>query len=137
MPGWCNGSAGYVWLWTLAHKVFGKEKYLDLAERAALEAWSAGGAGHSLCCGWAGQAYSQLALYRHTGAKKWREQAEELVLRAVEFGAASLREEGLPFSLYKGNVGVAVLAAEVPDPYAASMPFFEEEGWPATPPVLE
>ena len=132
MSGWCNGSAGYAHLWTLAHRVFGKQRYLELAERAGSEAYASSGAGHALCCGWAGQAYSQLALYRYTGERKWRDQAEELALRAAELGAAALHkgEDGLPYSLYKGNMGVAVLAAEVRNPESASMPFFEEEGWP-------
>src|SRR5690606_3492433 len=31
MPGWCNGSAGYVFLWTQAHGVLQDERYLALA----------------------------------------------------------------------------------------------------------
>ena len=35
MPGWCNGSAGYVFLWTQAHMATGDQRYLELAEGAA------------------------------------------------------------------------------------------------------
>jgi hypothetical protein len=35
-------------------------------------------------------------------------------------------EEGLPHSLYKGDVGVAVLIADLERPEFAAMPFFEE-----------
>jgi eukaryotic-like serine/threonine-protein kinase len=34
MPGWCNGTAGYVHVWVFAHQTFGDERYLRLAERA-------------------------------------------------------------------------------------------------------
>ena len=36
-------------------------------------------------------------------------------------------------SLYKGEVGVAVLAADLARPDWAAMPLFEREGWPTTP----
>ena len=38
MPGWCNGSAGYIFLWTAAYDVFHDDAYLRLAERAAWHA---------------------------------------------------------------------------------------------------
>jgi hypothetical protein len=33
-------------------------------------------------------------------------------------------------SLYKGEVGIALLASDLSRPEAACMPFFEREGWP-------
>ncbi len=39
----------------------------------------------------------------------------------------------IPFSLYKGDVGLAVLVAELEHPDSAVMPFFEDEAWPAYP----
>jgi hypothetical protein len=38
MPGWCNGSAGYVFLWTEAHEAIGEKQYLELAEGADVRA---------------------------------------------------------------------------------------------------
>ena len=132
LHGWCNGSAGYVPLWTLASRVYASEAYLRLAEAAALDAFHGGGGGHGLCCGFAGQAYAQLNLYRATGESRWLERARDLAERAAGFSAAQAekKEPSLPFSLYKGDVGVAVLAAELETPQFASMPFFGEEGWP-------
>ncbi|HUK34885.1 MAG TPA: lanthionine synthetase LanC family protein, partial [Vicinamibacterales bacterium] len=40
MSGWCNGSAGMAFLWTLAHEVFKEDALLRLAERAAINAWT-------------------------------------------------------------------------------------------------
>jgi hypothetical protein len=132
LAGWCNGSAGHTHLWTLAHRVYGEARYLDLAERAAADAFEGGGGGHGLCCGFAGQAYAQLSLYKHTGEHRWLEQARGLNTKAAAFGNAILNrgEDGLPYSLYKGDMGAAVLAAEMDRPELACMPFFEEEGWP-------
>ena len=39
MPGWCNGSAGFVFLWTLAHRQLGDPAFHALAEGAAWNAW--------------------------------------------------------------------------------------------------
>lgn len=38
--GWCNGSAGYVALWVLAHRRWNDEAYRDLAHRAATDVWT-------------------------------------------------------------------------------------------------
>ena len=51
MPGWCNGSAGFVFLWTLAHQELGEPAFAALAEGAAWNAWEAPDGGGSLCCG--------------------------------------------------------------------------------------
>lgn len=123
--GWCNGGAGYVFLWTLAHRVFGDEVYLDLAERAAWNAWQEASPIDSLCCGLAGGAYGLLNLYKYTGEKEWLHRALDLANRAV----IATRASELGDSLYKGTLGVAVLVADLLKPETASMPLFEEEGW--------
>lgn len=127
LAGWCNGSAGHTFLWTLAHELLSDSSYLDLAERAAMDAFEGSGGGHGLCCGFAGQAYAQLALFRHTGERRWLQQARQLAGKAAAFGNTLARrgEEGLPHSLYKGDVGVAVLIADLERPELAAMPFFE------------
>ena len=128
LSGWCNGSAGHAFLWTLAHELLAAPHYLELAERAAMDAFDGTGGGHGLCCGFAGQAYAQLSLYKHTGERHWLDQARQLAGKAAVFGNTVVRrgEEGLPHSLYKGDVGVAVLIADLERPEFAAMPFFEE-----------
>lgn len=128
MAGWCNGSAGYVHLFTLAHDVTGDDRWLSIATGAAWHAWEGGGAVTSLCCGSAGQAYALLNLYRHDGDRAWLRRARELATRA-----ASEPQDAAPDSrhdsLYEGRVGVALLAADIENPDLARMPFFEHEGW--------
>lgn len=126
MSGWCNGSAGYVFLWTLAHRMLGDPAYEALAEGAAWNAWEDPGRNASLCCGLAGRAYALLNLYKHGGGPEWLARARDLTERAAQ-EASRLTDP--PQSLYKGELGIAVLAADLDRPEQAAMPFFEEEGW--------
>jgi serine/threonine-protein kinase len=126
MPGWCNGSAGFVHLWTAAHAVFGDQRWAALAERAAWDVYAIRTGVAQLCCGLAGQAYALLELYRHSGERRWRAGAAELAAQAA--AALGMGRELIPGSLHKGDVGIAVLAADLADPEAASMPFFGPAG---------
>ena len=128
MAGWCHGSAGYVHLWMLAGRMFRDETYLVLAESAAWNAWEEPDGNGSLCCGLAGRAYALLNLYRSTGESEWLRRARLLANKA----AVGIRGRDLPVdSLYKGEVAIAVLAADLSKPEWSSMPFFEAEGWSA------
>jgi eukaryotic-like serine/threonine-protein kinase len=123
MPGWCNGSTGYVHLWTAAHSAFRDDQWYDLAERAAWDVYLTPAIAQ-LCCGLAGQAYGLLELYRHTGERRWLIAATELTVRAAADVTADAADNYVPGSLHKGELGVAVLAADLSRPEAASMPFF-------------
>jgi serine/threonine-protein kinase len=126
LSGWCNGSAGHIFLWTLAHRLFGDAAYLALAEGAAWHAWEDAESVGDLCCGLAGRAYGLLNLYKHSGEVQWLHRGQELAVRAADVvQKVALRRDGL----YKGEVGVAVLAADLSRPQEACMPFFEGEGW--------
>jgi hypothetical protein len=83
LPGWCNGSAGFVHLWTLAHQMLGKAAHGTLAEKAGFDAWESEGKIGNLCCGFAGQAYALLNLYKHTGDKEWLHRAQAQAQRAA------------------------------------------------------
>jgi serine/threonine-protein kinase len=132
MPGWCNGSAGHVFLWTLAHTLVGDERYLRCAEQAAWNAWEEPDGIGTLCCGAAGRAYALLNLWRHTGDEDWLARARELAARAavtIRTPHARVSAAERPRdSLYKGEVGVALLLAELEDPAEARMPFGERNG---------
>jgi serine/threonine-protein kinase len=135
MPGWCNGSAGFVHLWNLAAQVLDGERWAALADGAAWHAWEAPsltlGGGADLCCGLAGRAYALLEHHRrHPDRPRWLERARELALRATAEVRAGHNAERLRDSLYKGELGVALLIADLERPEAAAMPFFGEEGWP-------
>ena len=98
-----------------------------LAERAGWAASESVAAGGDLCCGFAGLAYALLCLYRQTGEAHWLARARLLAEHAVtSVQAAAL---GLD-SLYKGEVGVALLVAELNAPEQAVMPLFAGERRP-------
>jgi serine/threonine-protein kinase len=133
MGGWCNGSAGFVFLWTLAHQMLGRSEYGALAEQAGLDVWESENQIGNLCCGYAGQAYALLNLYKHTANKNWLHAAQTQAQRAarviVEMPAFGAYQELAirPESLYKGELGLAVLAAELDRPESSAMPLFERE----------
>jgi len=133
LPGWCNGSAGFVHLWLLAHEIFKKEAYFELAEKAGFDSWESEGQIGNLCCGFAGQAYASLSLYRRTNNAQWLHRAQDQAERAAA-AIIALRSDRTAHdlvlqdeSLYKGKLGLAVLAAELERPDFAVMPFFERE----------
>lgn len=132
MAGWCHGNAGYVHLWTLAHALLRDPAYLKLAEEAAWGAWEAHERTANACCGLTGRAYALLNLYKHTGDIDWLNRARSL----SEQAAALITLSTLPGdnmrddSLYKGEIGVALLNVEIARPEFAAMPFFERDMLP-------
>jgi hypothetical protein len=151
--GWCQGSAGHVHLWTLAHETHGDSRFLELALRCGRDCWQGGtgaraGAHRSrqLCCGLAGQSYALLHLYRYLGDPSWLDRARELAGRALTAApTASARrsapadtdansaeyaggEQPLPpYSLYQGELGIDLLIADLAQPRWSAMPLFGTE----------
>jgi eukaryotic-like serine/threonine-protein kinase len=126
MVGWCNGSAGFIYLWTLAHRMFADQRYLTLAERAARYSWEQADTFGNLCCGLAGQAYALLNFYKYTGDREWLVRAWELADRA----AVGVFPSDFGRSLYNGQLGVGLLVGELARPQEACMPLFEAERGP-------
>lgn len=119
---WCNGAAGHLHLWLLAHRILGDPRYLSLAEGAAWTVYEAPSTGGDLCCGSAGRAYALLRFFRQTGNEIWLDRAHELAAHAAQaIRTRQLRRN----SLYRGEVGVCLLAAEIHEPDQARMPLFE------------
>jgi serine/threonine-protein kinase len=129
MPGWCNGSTGQVYLWSLAHRVFGDERYRNLALRAGWNAWEDPAVVATLCCGLAGRSYSLLHLYQLTGGDAWLERAQALATRASHHirHPQSSEYDGFEMSLYKGELGIALLLSDLTQPDYAVFPFLESE----------
>jgi serine/threonine-protein kinase len=133
VPGWCNGTAGLVHLWLAAARWSPGDGWLEWAERAGWHSWEeSASAGSTLCCGDAGIAYAMLALERATGDAAWGRRASALADRAAraiershadERGAPSVAaHETLADSLFRGDVGVALVAADL-DSTSPVMPF--------------
>ncbi len=126
--GWCHGSSGYVHLWLLANCMYDDQIYFDMAIKAGEHIWK-----HSqntfssigqLCCGLAGQSYSFLELYKYTNDIKWLKRAKILGYKSERLAKSS---HHLPNSLYKGEIGIALLLADLDNPLGSCMPMFGSE----------
>ena len=124
MHGWCNGSAGYAMLYALAHQALGESRFGELAERAAISAWGSEIPVGTLCCGQGGIGYAMLAVHRFTGSQQWLQRARSCARRAASDSSPHFLRD----ALYKGAMGVALLAQELQTPDVAAMPLFEPLG---------
>ncbi len=125
MAGWCHGSGGFVFLWSLAARVLGEPRYDDFVEGAALDTWHHPETVANLCCGLAGRAYALIHLYRRSGTTLWLRRAEDLACRS----ATAVFDPERPYSLFKGALILPVLAADLEHPAGSVFPCFEEEDW--------
>lgn len=123
-PGWCHGAAGYAFLWMLLYNVTAEKRYLTFAQQSVryflendLEDLNG-----SLCCGMSGQAYALLSIYRTTQDEYYLKEAKALARRILRHAYSPLMRNN---SLYKGDVGAAVLFAELEKPMDSRMPLFE------------
>ena len=97
-----------------------------LARLAAWNVWEQPRRVDNLCCGLAGRSYALINLFKFTGEQPWLDRARVL----AEAAATADPAPDIPaYSLYKGKVGLAVLAADLEQLEGAAMPFFAEEGW--------
>lgn len=124
MPSWCNGAAGYVFLWTLAHKLLKNDFYSDLATKTAHNVREDLGKTANLCCGFTGAAYALLNIYKHTGDRQWYDAAKTMTIRALQDKSPSQFSE---YSLYKGKLGVTLLTFDLAYPELSAMPLLERE----------
>ena len=129
MPGWCNGSAGMVHLGCLASRTLGDPSLLEFAIGAGWNALEAAPGVLDLCCGLAGRGYALLALHRATGEPRWLERARELAETGAAAAEALESEEHPRYALYKGALGLILLASDLDRPDMAAMPVFGDEGW--------
>ncbi|MEB3342233.1 lanthionine synthetase LanC family protein [Okeania sp.] len=123
VPWWCNGTAGLIHLWVIADKYFRNNRYLNLAEKAAINVLGNSYIISDLCCGLSGAAYSVLNLYKYSSETYWLIKSKELAIKALE-NIDFLHN--YPFSLYKGILGIALLLEELESPLNAYMPLFED-----------
>ena len=122
--GWCNGAAGLVQLWLAAFRATQDPHWLDTAECGAWSVWDAEDAGWDLCCGRAGRAYALLEFAAATGKEEWLVRATAFAVRAV----AEMRLTPAEYvGLYRGAIGVIVMASDVTVGRPRSMPFYGEE----------
>ena len=121
--GWCNGNAGYIFLWSLLYEYFKEERYLSIAEQSAnpiLPDTQEPNGG--LCCGVTGQVYAFLRLYKITGNRSYLQKTEKLKHHILHHLSSPLLKNN---SLFFGEVGLGIVLCELDKPESARMPFFE------------
>jgi hypothetical protein len=104
---WCHGAPGIV---TSAASYLPEELLLAGAELT----WQAGphGKGPNLCHGTAGNGYALLKAFERTGDELWLDRARRFAVHALE--QVERRGRGY-YSLFSGDVGVALYAADCID----------------------
>lgn len=125
VAGWCNGPAGFVQLMALGQLHFPRAGYGRLMEASAWSTWEAPSTVFDLCCGLTGRAYALLCCYQASGAPEWRDRAGILAGRAFQFFESTNEPVHRPTSLFKGEAGLALLAADLRRPEQATFPFAE------------
>ena len=122
MAGWCNGSAGAVPLFALLHEYESNGDWLEVAQSLAWHCWETDGGPVDLCCGSAGRILALLRVYQLTEDSDWLKRATYLARRAIARAPALDHREREPYSLFKGQLGLALAVEGVLDPDKACMP---------------
>ncbi|XP_049607976.1 glutathione S-transferase LANCL1 isoform X1 [Syngnathus scovelli] len=124
---WCHGSPGVIYMLLQAHKVFGESPYLEDALQCGEVVWRWGllKKGYGLCHGAAGNAYTFLALYRHTQDPKHLYRACMFADWCMNYGSHGCRTPDTPFSLFEGMAGTIYFLADLLQPTQARFPAFE------------
>jgi eukaryotic-like serine/threonine-protein kinase len=117
MPGWCNGSAGFLQFFSMAGGLLKKDAYITIAEKIAVDVYNSPSTEPSLCCGLAGRSYAMLGLYKETKQEKYYDQAKELMLRSKE-NHSFLKTD----SLFKGKFGLKLVECEIEHPETIVFP---------------
>ena len=121
--GWCHGSAGYTFLWCAMYTYSKDEKYLELAQKTARHFLTETGVTNvSLCCGLSGECYALLRLFNITKNEYYLLEAKN---KAKKILHNVYTPDARNNSLYKGDIGAAVLLTELNKPCYARMPLFE------------
>jgi serine/threonine protein kinase len=110
MASWCNGTAGFILLWSEAYLATGDSQWLSLARRAARHCMTYIENLNSLCCGLAGRAYALAILGSVSGEDEWFDAAEQC-LRRKSGGTPDVAQHH--HSLFKGVLGHELARLEV------------------------
>jgi lantibiotic modifying enzyme len=136
---WCHGAPGILPTLCKASEVFGENRYLDAARRAADCVWSQGilRKGLGICHGIAGSVLGLLTFYRVTREERYLYRALRLCETTwSEHCLATMRSSpdrqryvpgipDLPFSLMEGSAGVLYTYVSILRPGSASFPGYD------------
>ncbi|KAF0309504.1 LanC-like protein 2 [Amphibalanus amphitrite] len=123
---WCHGAPSFSHMLCLAYKVFGDDRYLQLAREAAEVVWRRGllKKGYGLCHGAAGNAYTFLHVYQLTKDAKYLYWAARFAEWCSQYGKHGCRTPDRPLSLFEGVAGTVCFLADMQRPETARFPTF-------------
>lgn len=115
MPGWCNGVAGHLLMWTRLWQKTGESEDREMMEKIAwgiLESRTAMG---NLCCGASGQAISLAAFAAAAAEPSWQRRAQEVLDKLQPQWPVDDHLQ----SLYRGELGLLLgrLECDSPEPH--------------------
>ncbi|XP_046846106.1 lanC-like protein 2 [Xenia sp. Carnegie-2017] len=124
---WCHGAPGVVFLMLKAFQVFEEKRYLDAAISCGEVVWKRGllKKGYGICHGVSGNAYTFLALYKHTENELYLHRALKFAEWTFSYGEHDCRTPDAPFSLFEGLAGTIYFWSDLLDTKKSRFPAFE------------
>ncbi len=110
MPNWCNGSGGFVLMWSEAFLATGDGRWLERARQAGRHCALHDDLQFDLCCGLAGRAACLGVLHRVTGEAQWLEHARRCLAKAKPLPGV------FTHSLFKGIPGIELVRLGLQEP---------------------
>lgn len=108
MPGWCNGVAGHMLLWTRLWQFSASSDHREMMERTAWGLWESRTAIGNVCCGAAGQAISLAVFGSTVGDPAWQSRARAL----LDSLQPRWPGDDHPQSLFRGELGLLLAQLE-------------------------
>lgn len=128
-PGWCQGNAGFIYLYSQAYLTLGDESYLELAEQAGENLILQPVSKNHLCCGLAGCVQAFLRLYKVSGKLEYKKRAEQFHMNGLKKINLDSESEQVHYSLFWGPLSTVLNHYELRFPEHSIFPFLELEGW--------
>jgi serine/threonine protein kinase len=108
MPGWCNGVAGHLLMWTRTWQISGDPDDREMMERIAWGVMESRTALGNVCCGVAGQAIALASFAASTRDPTWRKRGSEF----LDGLKPRWPKDDNPQSLFRGELGLLLARLE-------------------------
>jgi serine/threonine-protein kinase len=108
MPGWCNGVAGHLLMWTRLWQLSGSAEDREMMERGAWGIVESATSMGNVCCGAAGQAIALACFAAATQDPTWRRRASAF----IESLQPRWPKDDHPQSLFRGELGLLLARLE-------------------------
>ncbi|XP_057320711.1 lanC-like protein 2 [Microplitis mediator] len=124
---WCHGAPSMTMLFALAHEVFARQDYLEIAKDCGEVVWCRGllKKGSGICHGVSGNAYTFLCLYQKTKELKHLYRACKFAEWCFDYEKHQARIPDRPYSLFEGLAGIIYYLIDLTVPSSAKFPGYD------------